>query len=93
MTRCTEGAGISRGGYLNIETNGNFDEASGTLAVYVVVSEGCEEFNSLYADDDFASYNANREAEDGGERCEVRRPTFKLSETEVAYTAVPRELG
>ena len=80
---------MSRGGYLNIETTGNYDDDSGELIVYVVVIDGDDEFNCLYADDDFAGFQADLTAGDAGERCEVRRLTFQLTETEVIHTAEP----
>lgn len=80
---------MSRGGYLNIETTGNFDEDAGELTLYVVVVDGWEEVNCFYADDDFAEFQAHVTAGDAGERCEVRRLTFQLTQTEVTYTAEP----
>ena len=81
---------MSRGGYLNIETTGNYDQDDGELTVYVVVIDGDDEVNCLYADDDFAALQADRSAEDAGERCEVQRLTFTLVATEVVHTAEPR---
>jgi len=58
---------MSRGGYLNLESNGNFESSTGTLTVYVVAPFG-EEFSSLCSDSDLASFRADGEADDDGER-------------------------
>lgn len=80
---------MSGGGYLNLYNNGNYSPRTETLTVYAVAVADDDDYSSVYADSDFASFNADEEAANGGERAEVRRLVFKLVETEVVYTAEP----
>lgn len=76
---------MSRGGYLNLWEDGNYDAEAGTITVYVIDGDN----GTIYADSDFAAANAAEEAENSGEPCAVLCLTLKVMETEVVYTAEP----
>lgn len=80
---------MSRGGYLNLWDNGNYDAMTQSLTVFVVAEDGTDDYTSIYADSDFAAANAAEDAENSGVPCEVRKLTLNVVACEVIYTAEP----
>lgn len=78
---------MSRGRYLNIADEGNYDPESRTLTLYAVTEDGGDDFGSLYADGDFASVNANHNAADGGVDTDAVELVFSLVSRSVIHTA------